>query len=68
MNGKTSKLLRKWSTEMGGTPRRIPKTLWKQTPRNKRGQLRTNIENQLKDIEESKTITMPDGTEVKNTK
>ena len=68
MNGKTAKLLRQWSTEMGGTPRRVAKDLWKNTPRNKQGELRTNILNQLKDIEESKTITMPDGTAVVNTK
>jgi len=68
MNGKTSKILRKWSTAMGGTPRAVAKNLWKNTPRNKRGGLKSNIQHQLKNIEASKIVTMPDGTEVKNNK
>lgn len=67
MNGKTAKLLRRLSSELGTNDRTL-KTLWKTTPRTGRPQLRTNVKNQLKDIRASKTVAMPDGVEVTNPK
>lgn len=67
MNGKTAKLLRRLSSELGADPRTL-KTLWKTTPRTGRPQLRDNINQQLKASKTPYAITMPDGTEVTNPK
>jgi hypothetical protein len=46
MNGKTAKMLRRWSVAINSDPRDA-KRLWKKTPRNKRPELRENIYTQL---------------------
>ena len=46
MNSKTATLLNRWAIATGA-PKRIAKKLWKNTPRNRKGWLRDNIEEQL---------------------
>ena len=46
MNGKTAKLIRKWSVATNNDPAQL-KRVWKSTPRNNRGKLSTNMRLEL---------------------
>jgi len=46
MNGKTAKLIRKWSVATSNDPAQL-KRVWKNTPRNNRGKLSTNMRAEL---------------------
>ncbi len=50
MNGKTAKFIRQWARDNDADPEMV-KTLWKNTPRNLRGQLSKRLKDELKTSE-----------------
>jgi len=58
MNGRTSKLLRRWSSATG-QEYRPAKRLWNQIPRNQQGKLRKSMLKEIQEVSEEKTTKPP---------